>query len=153
MANFPSVTAAGAFESTAVQNAIKALAEQAVADRLAVLEYDSDWRDVTADLANGWTGELHIRRIGMTAWFRVRALDGANASQNAFYYPTNGFSGSGAASEVPSGLTEYEFRLTSGGVLQRFTGASATTSNRWVVGSYPIVPGRAPDTPPPGNPV
>lgn len=54
MANFPSVTAAGAFESTAVQNAIKTLATQAVTARFAALEYNSGVRKI-GGLAAGLT--------------------------------------------------------------------------------------------------
>lgn len=65
MANFPSVTAGGAFESTAVQNAIKTLAEQAVNGRLAALEYDTGPRAFTP-AGPGFTGEgrIVLQRVG-----------------------------------------------------------------------------------------
>lgn len=73
MANFPSVTAAGAFESTAVQNAIKALAEQAVEDRLDALEYDSGLRDIT-QLATGIAAGKMFLRV-KSGWARVTFID------------------------------------------------------------------------------
>lgn len=66
MANFPSVTAAGAFESPAVQAAIKALAEQAVASRLATLEYSSGRRRITSLLTGVASGDLFAIRTGRT---------------------------------------------------------------------------------------
>lgn len=66
MANFPSVTAAGAFESPAVQAAIKTLAEQAVAARLATLEYSSGRRRFTGLLSGVESGDLFALRTGRT---------------------------------------------------------------------------------------
>lgn len=62
MANFPSVTAAGAFESPAVQNAIKALAEQSV--------YDSGLRNVSQYLNTGWSGSLYAKRVAGRVTFQ-----------------------------------------------------------------------------------
>lgn len=54
------------------------------------IDYDTKWYDVSADLMNGWTGELHVRRDGNTVWYRVRYLDPATATAHAFYQQVEG---------------------------------------------------------------
>lgn len=59
-----------------------------LAARLAALEYDSGWRDVSADLRLGATGVLHIRRVGMKVYWRLNGL--APGTAHAFYWPPEG---------------------------------------------------------------
>lgn len=112
MANFPSVTAAGAFESTAVQNAIKTLAEQAVASRLTALDQTTGWRSVTP--ATGWTGRVLVYRVG--SWVKV-IFDGvtpaAGASGTIVVLPN------GTRTSAPSGTSGRLLLHTTAGVVRR----------------------------------
>ena len=111
MANFPSVTAGGAFESTAVQNAIKSLAEQAVDTRLAALEYRSGARDVSGILRNGWAGPVSVLRIGASVSVYFENLSSAEATSTVFLSLPAGF-------RPPSrpGARVYRSMITAGGV-------------------------------------
>lgn len=87
MANFPSVTAGGAFESPAVRDAIKRLAEQAVADRLAALEYDSDVIDVSESLTNGWSGPAYLSRLAHEVTLHLEGVTAGAASSVILVIP------------------------------------------------------------------
>ncbi len=47
---------------------------------------DTGWRNVSSDLANGWTGgTLYIRRVGNRVAVRLSDIVGTSASSNTFY--------------------------------------------------------------------
>lgn len=50
---------------------------------------DTGWRDVSADLANGWTGNLYLRRVGNSVTFGVRNL--VRGSTDTLYSLPSGF--------------------------------------------------------------
>lgn len=52
---------------------------------------DTGWRDVSANLANGWTGALYIRRVGVTIEVVGRGLDSASATSSQLYTLPSGF--------------------------------------------------------------
>lgn len=53
---------------------------------------DTGWRDITADITNGWrAGSLKIRRQGDVVDFRVSGLDARDALGNTFLYMNTGF--------------------------------------------------------------
>lgn len=110
MANFPSVTAGGAFESTAVQNAIKTLAEQAVDTRLAALEYRSGARDVGSILRNGWAGSISLLRVGAAVSIYFENLSSAEATSTVFLSLPAGF-----RPTPRPGARVYRVMITAGG--------------------------------------
>lgn len=119
MANFPSVTAAGAFESPAVQNAIKALARTELETRMQRLETGTGWRNITLTASGSdrsGTGTIAIKRVGDTVRLRFSGL-GIN-------------DGSGAAlvllaSEIPTGFGS----LTNGAIYPVGNATGNTTVN------------------------
>ena len=135
MANFPSVTAAGAFESTAVQVAIKTLAQQAVTARFEKLEYNSGVRKIGGLAAGLVSGSILFQvTSGMAQMILADAKFSASSPTPfvsggalAEWAPTTpGIDVRGWALDASSGLT-YRFDVArSGAVYLRGTPANAT---------------------------
>ena len=86
MGGAPSVVVPAA---TAATHAAQVSAIDATTGRLAIGGReigDTGWRNVSADLINGWTGTLYLRRTGyVVKLWAQSALDGTSATDNNFY--------------------------------------------------------------------
>ena len=109
---------------------------------------DTGWRNITADLMNGWnTGSVHIRRVGRLVQFRAYLLDGRDATSGTFVQFPTGFGNRGSGWYLP--LTQGDTLwvtgtrnaiLTSGKFY--FNGGYHTSSSVIVSDSWPtILPG------------
>jgi hypothetical protein len=56
------------------------------------VHYDSGWRNVSADLINGWTGTLSMRRVNVTVFVGFQNITGPATFTNPYVLPP-GFSG------------------------------------------------------------
>lgn len=119
-----------------------------LATRLAALEYDSGWRDVSADLLYGATGTLHIRRAGHVVHWRVRDLVPGTA--HAFYWPPAGMAAPSDRAAYPADAPSEgaPFYRDNSGRICRSASAAPAAAGRWWEGTY-VLP---PDTPPPATP-
>lgn len=57
---------------------------------------DTGWRDISAELVNGWTGQggttgVAVRRLTNAVVFRYRSLNGQNATSTTLWVPAVGF--------------------------------------------------------------
>ena len=126
MANFPSVTAAGAFESPAVQNAIKTLAEQSVADRLAALEYDSGPRSLNNLVTGRASGDVRIRRLGPWVILTVENLVMSEAGSGVLASPALPFGWRPIATQPGPGQgLSNRIQVTSAGNVQAYNWTTA----------------------------
>jgi hypothetical protein len=63
-------------------------------------EADTGWRDVSASLTNGWTGTLHVRRVGGVVEVLAHALSAASATSGVVYTLPAGFRPGANASSI-----------------------------------------------------
>lgn len=104
---------------------------------------DTGWRDVSADLRAGATGVLHIRREGLTVWWRVRDL--IPGTGHAFYWPPAGLAAPDDyltySADAPS--ESSPFYRDSIGRLCRSINLDPVLPGRWWEGMYLLPPGTA----------
>ncbi|MDD2326252.1 MAG: hypothetical protein PHW63_09680 [Alphaproteobacteria bacterium] len=63
---------------------------------------DTYWRDITANVLNGWTATgVHLRRLGRIVQFRAYQLDGRNATSNIIFQLPAGFGFGGSGWHLP----------------------------------------------------
>ena len=104
---------------------------------------DTGWRNITADLMNGWnTGGVHIRRVGRLVQFRAYLLDGRDATSGTFVQFPTGFGNRGSGWYLP--LTQGDTLVVTGArnaVLTSgklyFNGGYHTSSSVIVSDSWP----------------
>lgn len=126
MPYYPSITTAGEFESTAVQNAIKALAQQVLTAGM----YDSGRRNITA-LATGLTGGKVMFRV-KNGWARIVFEDvTVAAAGNAYPFGNDG----PLAAWGPAGSDTGRGFVTAGDTNQT---SRVYVSNRGAIGIYGI---------------
>lgn len=84
---------------------------EALAARLAVVEYDSGWRNVVGLLLNGWTAtRFLVRRVGPVIQFRVNGLNGTAAtSEEIIRLPAGFYPPSAAALTFGGRLSRASF--------------------------------------------
>lgn len=111
--------------------------------KLLTRDQDTDWRDVSADLRSGATGTLHIRRVGMTVWWRVRDL--VPGTGHAFYWPPTGLAAPVTDLVYPADAPSEAapFYRDSLGRLCRSINHPPVAAGRWFEGSYVLPPGTA----------
>jgi hypothetical protein len=63
--------------------------------RWQTVHYDSGWRNVSADMINGWTGTLTMRRLNSLVFFGLSNLTGPGTFVNCYSIPA-GFTGTTA---------------------------------------------------------
>lgn len=104
---------------------------------------DTDWRDVSADLRSGATGVLHVRREGLTVWWRTKDLVVGTA--HAFYWPPVGMAAPHDPIYYPpqAPANPQPFYLDNVGRICRERTAPALAGGRWWGGSY-ILPAGTP---------
>ena len=74
---------------------------------------DTGWRNITADLMNGWNaGGVHIRRVGRLVQFRAYLLDGRDATSGTFVQFPTGFGNLGSGWYLP--LTQGDTLVVTG---------------------------------------
>lgn len=123
-----------------------------LAARLAALEYDSGWRDVSEGLLGGATGVLHIRRVGPRVHWRIR--DYVAGSVHAFYWPPTGLTSPSSPIGYPAQTPDNPslFYLDSIGRICRSNSGAPQPTGRWWEGTYVLPPGTPPLSTPPGDP-
>lgn len=104
---------------------------------------DTDWRDVSDDLLYGATGTLHVRREGLTVWWRVKDLLPGTA--HAFYLPPSGLRVVNAANTYPAaaGTTGLPFYRDMLGRLCHSIYIDPVSAGFWWEGMYVLPPGTA----------
>lgn len=104
---------------------------------------DTDWRDVSAGLLYGATGTLHVRREGLTVWWRVADLVPGTA--HAFYLPPAGLAAPSDPIYYPpqAPANSEPFYLDTIGRLCRSLTGSPLSSGRWWGGCYVLPVGTA----------
>lgn len=114
---------------------------------------DTGWRDVSADLRSGATGILHVRREGLTVWWRV--MDLVVGEAHSFYWPPTGLAAPSTPIAYPpqSTANPQPFYLDNVGRLCRERTAPALAGGRWWQGMYVLPKGTAPLVAPPGEEV
>lgn len=106
--------------------------------------HDTGWCDVSANLLSGATGTLHVRREGLTVWWRLRGFTAGTA--HAFYWPPAGMAAPSNPICYPPQETgtSSPFYLDNVGRICRERTAPALAGGRWWGGSYLLPAGTPP---------
>ena len=102
---------------------------------------DTGWRDVSADLRLGATGVLHIRRVGLHVYWRLRDFKAGTA--HAFYAPPAGLALPSSPQSCPlqSPGNPVPIVLDHAGRFVRPIQAAPLATGQWWEGAYLLPPG------------
>ncbi len=119
--------------------------------RAQMVYYDSGWRDISSLLANGWTGQLFVRRTDNVVLLRSAGLSGAGATADTVATLPTGFRSESTINQIlPANATDatvLRAQMTSAGAIILPRAVATAVSSTWPMSTTNALPTALPGDP------